>query len=105
MASALYVYTEKGRENLDWVRNNPHGTHITPVDIDTLLENESKFLEKCQHMVICAPLTSIKKIMFLAMEYHFSLGIIPLPGQKSLDRCYGIPQNPEDILSLALRSG
>ncbi len=102
--SGLYIFSEEGQGNLEWVRENPYGTQITPVSIDTLRGNEIEYLEDCGHVVVCGPLAVIKEVMHFGMEYHFSIGFIPLPTQISLLSCYGLPKDPEEILSLALSS-
>jgi len=104
VSSALFIYSEEGREFAAKIAADSHGVDITPVAIGVILESEKEYLQTCQHVVVCGSLNSIKKIMRLAMEYQFSLGFIPLPSQPSLIRSYGLPGDFTKAVSLALRN-
>ena len=100
--SALFIFSEEGREYVEKVRDNPHGTQLTSVSIETLLANETEYLPMCDHVVVCGSLDVIKKVMSFGMEYNFSIGFVPLPAQKSFINCYGLPNNTAEAISLAL---
>ena len=102
LASALFIFSEEGRDYIEQVRDNPHGTQITSVSIETLLANETEYLQTCGHVVVCGSLDVIKKVMSFGMEYNFSIGFVPLPAQKSFINCYGLPNNTAEAISLAL---
>ncbi len=104
VSSALFVYSEEGREFAVKIAENSHGVDITPVPIEILLDSEKEYLQNCRHVVVCGPLHIIKKVMRLAMEYQFSLGFIPLSSQPSLIRSYGLPEDFTETVSLALRN-
>lgn len=102
LASALFIFSEEGRDYIEQARDNPHGTQIKSVSIETLLANETEYLQTCGHVVVCGSLDIIKKVMSFGMEYNFSIGFVPLPAQKSFINCYGLPNNTAEAISLAL---
>ena len=102
--SALFIFSEEGREYVDRIGENPHGTTIESVSFETLLGNEKAYLQNCVHAVVSGPLTVIKTVMHLAMLHRFSLGFLPLPSQKLLSSSYGLPKDPAEAISLALRN-
>lgn len=101
--SALFIYSEEGQQFVDSVCQNSQGTTILAVAFEELLEEETRHLENCSHVVACGRLDVIKKIIAFARKYHFSLGIIPLASQSFLMKSYGLPTSFTEALSLALR--
>ena len=104
VSSALFIYSEEGQEFAAKIAENSHGIDITPVPISVILDSENEYLQNCRHVVVCGPITVIKKVMQWAMEYQFSLGFIPLPSQTSLIGSYGLRKKPTDRGFLALRN-
>lgn len=105
VASALFVYSEAGKDYLEKLTENPHGVSISPVSIEELRENSAVLLKDTAHVVIAAELLIIKEVMRLGLEYGFSLGFLPLTHQKALVRCYGLSQDIDEAISVALGSG
>ncbi|MFT5702453.1 MAG: putative hydrophobic protein (TIGR00271 family) [Desulforhopalus sp.] len=103
-SSALFVYSKEGQDFVAKIMQIPHGVDITPIPIEVVLGSEKEYFQNCQHVVVCAPIHFIKKVMHLAMEYQFSLGLIPLPSQTSLIKNYGLPRDLTEAVFLALRS-
>ncbi len=100
--SSLFVYSEAGSIYLDDILANEHGCSISPVSIDELRDNSATLLKDISHVVVAAELSIIKKILQYAIEYGFSVGILPLDSQKALKRCYKIPGQRQEMISLAL---
>jgi uncharacterized hydrophobic protein (TIGR00271 family) len=55
-------------------------------------------------VVVAADLGVIKEVLQLAIDYGFTVGFLPLDSQKALKRCYFIPTDPQEMISLALSS-
>ena len=100
--NALFVYTAAGEIYLEDLVNNEHGTSISPIKIEELRDNSSALLKDTSHIVIAAETAVIKEILQLALKYGFSIGFLPLDGQKALRRCYKIPHDTAEMISLAL---
>ena len=103
VSSALFVYTDDTKSLIEPVQNNSLGTRITPVAFEALTQTPQKHLEGVGHVVVAGPLDVIKEILWLAMEHHFSIGIIPTERQKHLIRLYDLPRNTSAAIELALR--
>ncbi len=101
--SALYVYSEAGELYLDLIDQNPQNITITPVPITEFTRSPETFTERSSHLLISAELHAIKKIMKLVMGRNVTIGLLPLPGQRMLSRCYAIPDNLDEMLALALK--
>ncbi len=102
--SALFVYSEAGKIYRDTLVENSHGSSISPVSIEELRDNTSVLLKDTNHVVIAAELLVIKEVMLLSRKYGFSLGFLPLKEQKALKRCYIIPEDEAEMISLALKN-
>jgi hypothetical protein len=104
VSSALLIYSGEGQKNVRDVLQNPHGTTVTPMSFDDLQGNEAEVLHNIDHAVVSAPLSVLKKVIFLAMKYNFSLGFVPLASQFSLIRSYALPKDTSEAISFALRN-
>lgn len=102
ITSALFVFSDAGKEHIELVEQNPHGTAITSVSFNNLQKNPSPILNDVTHVVICAELDIIKKVMNYSLEYGFSIGLLPLPSQRAIIQCYAIPKIASEAISLAL---
>jgi hypothetical protein len=69
-----------------------------------LLEKPKALLAGTSHAVFSGPLEDFKRIICLATQYEFSVGLVPMAEQKRLFRCYNLPGQPEATIDLALRS-
>jgi len=101
--SALFVYSEEAENYVDLVETNPHGIPITQVPIADFRQDPDRYLTSVSHLVISAQLDDIKEVMNLLIGRDISIGLLPLRGQRILSRCYAIPNDPEEMLSLALK--
>ena len=102
--SSLFVYSESGKTYLDDMLNNVHGCTISPVSIDELRDNSTSLLKDTTHVVVAAELDIIKEVLQFSIDYGFTVGFLPLDAQKALKRCYFIPSEPQEMISLALSS-
>jgi len=103
VASALFVYTEEGSAFIDPLQQNSLGVTVTAVAFETLQQNPANTLREANHIVIAGTLDFHKEIAQYALEYDFSLGIIPLPEQKGLARSLGLFDNLDELIEVALR--
>ncbi len=101
--SALFIYTQESESLCEQIESNPFGVDITLVAYDTLLRNPQKWLENAEHVVVSSPLSVLKKVTHFALDYRFSLGLIPLSEQKELIKALSIPKSKDDAIELALR--
>lgn len=101
--SALFIYSEAGEKYLDLVAQNPQNITITAVPIAEFRLAPETFAEQSSHLLISAELHVIKEVMKQVMEQNVTVGLLPLPGQRMLSRCYAIPNDPDDMLALALK--
>jgi len=100
---ALYIFSENSTNFVDAVVHNSYGVAITPVSLAEFLENHETWFEDMDHVIISGDLTTIKKIFRLAMQYGFSVGLIPTPDQKKITKVYGLPDTLEENIEIALR--
>jgi uncharacterized hydrophobic protein (TIGR00271 family) len=101
--SALFLYVPDTEELIDHVVQNPFNIKIEPVLLQQFLDNPEQYLPQFNHVVIAAPLDSIKSLLALAMGHDFNIGIITTPEQRNLRNCYGIPKKADAALDLALQ--
>ena len=102
--SSLFVYSESGKIYLDDMLNNVHGCAVSPVSIDELRDNSATLLKDTNHVVVAAEISIIKEVLQFAIDYGFTVGFLPLETQKALKRCYFIPTDRMEMISLALSS-
>jgi uncharacterized hydrophobic protein (TIGR00271 family) len=103
VTSALFVYTDETNHLVDPLQNNSLGTPITSVAFDALMQAPQQQLEGAGHVVVAGPIDVLKEILRLAVQYRFSIGIIPTKKQKHLIKFYDLPKNPSAAVELALR--
>ena len=101
--SALFLFAPGNEKLIKKVTENPYNCSITPVALQEFLDKPENFLEEDSHVVVAAPLAPFKSVLALAMEYDFSVGLIPDAGQKNLRNCYGLPQQFAKALAIALQ--
>ena len=71
--SALFVFAEDSRNLFDQLRNNAFGVDITPVAVETLMQDPEELLDDIGHVVVSGSLEIIKTVFDLAMKYGFSI--------------------------------
>lgn len=99
----LFVSTQQGKSYEKLLVNNPHGTVVEVVDIETLRTTSKTTLCEVSHLVLAGELSEIKELILLAKEHDCSIGLLPLSSQSDLYKCFDIPKNKEQMVSLALR--
>jgi uncharacterized hydrophobic protein (TIGR00271 family) len=103
VTAALFVYADNTKHLIEPVQNNSSGARITPVAFEALMQKPQELLKGVDHVVVAGPHEVIKKILRLATDYHFSVGILPTEKQKDLIKFYDLPKNPAEAADLALR--
>jgi uncharacterized hydrophobic protein (TIGR00271 family) len=101
--SALYIYSEDSQSYVDPVLNNPFGVQINAISINAFMDDQDALLDGVDHVVVSGKLEVIKRILRLAMQYGFSVGLLATPDQKSLRKGYGLPDNVDAAMDLALQ--
>ena len=101
--SALFVYVPETEELCGPLQNNPFEVTVTTVALADLLEDPEGYLSNTDHIVFSGPLEGFKRILHLAMQFGFSVGLLPMADQKKLAKCYDIPTQPDAALDLALQ--
>ena len=101
--AALFVYTEDSQHLVEQLQNNAYSTEISPISVESLLQDPQAQLENIKHIVVAGSLASIKSVLSLAMQYEFSVGLIPLESQKTLIKSLDLPKAADEAIELALR--
>jgi len=101
--SALFVHTEEGSTFVETLQHNSLGCAVTPVSYETLKQDPALFLKDAKHVIISGDMGFYKEMTRYSLEFHFSLGVIPLRDQKNLALSLSLPQDPESLIDLALR--
>ena len=103
--SALFVYTESTEFLAENLQNNLFGTRVIAIAFDSFIENPKVTLENISHVIVAGALSKIKVILSLAIEYDFSVGLIPTKNQKDLINSLDLPEERDSAIELALRRG
>lgn len=103
VASALYVFTHEGTPFVEPLQRNVLGVSVTPVSYETLRQNSVNILREADHVVISGNMAFLKEMIRFSLEHDFSIGLIPLPGQKDLSLLFALPANIDGLIELALR--
>lgn len=103
VSSALFVYTDDGRQFVAPLQSNGVGATISAITFDALMRNVEEALTDVVHVVVSGGPPVIRTVLELAAEYGFGVGIIPLRSQKELVRTYALPVEPEQAIDLSLR--
>jgi len=100
---ALFIYDEAGADWVDTVTGNPFGTAIRCVDATTFLESPEQHIGSTRHLVVTACMAVIEPVLQLCLQHQLSIGFLPLPTQKAIQRHFMLPRKTEESLELALR--
>ena len=103
--SALFISPASDTELIDRVRTNPFDVEIISADIDSFEQKPSDILNGTNHVVVSGGLNDVKRVLKLAIEYGFSVGLMPQEGYRELAKSYGVPTQPDQALELALQKG
>lgn len=101
--SALFVYVPETEHFCRQLLENPFQVTITPVPFAAFLEEPEALLAGTDHVVFSGSIEDFKRVIRLATQYEFSVGLVPMAEQKRLVRCYDLPGQPEAAIDLALR--
>ena len=101
--AALFVYVPETEHLCRQLLENPFQVTVSPLSLAAFLEQPKEFLANSDHVVFSGSLEDFKRIIRLATRYGFSLGLIPMAGQKRLAVCYDIPDKPAAAIDLALQ--
>lgn len=102
--SALFLFAPESEKLIGQITGNPYNSSITPVALQKFLDKPEQYLKENSHVIVAAPLALFKSVLVLAMEYDFSVGLIPDASQKNLRNCYGLPKQFDKALAIALQN-
>jgi uncharacterized hydrophobic protein (TIGR00271 family) len=102
-STALFIYTEEGAVFVDPILANSTVSAVTPLHIDTFRQHSADALKDAEHVVISGDLKFIKEMVSYSLEYHFSIGILPLPNQKRIAGLMYLPDDLPGRIETALR--
>jgi len=98
--SALFIYDEEGKEYEDAVVNNPRGVTVISVSVEEFTEKTAELLSTFSHLLVAAELGVVKKVMQHAIALNLTMGLLPLPKQKTLKYSYLLPKDVDEMVSL-----
>ena len=85
-SSVLFVHTDEALAFVEPLQANSVGSAVTPVPFEVLSENPADTLKNVDHVVLAGDISFLKEMIRYSLEFHFSLGFIPLPKQRNLIR-------------------
>lgn len=85
------------------LRMNSFGSSVTTAHSEVLKQNPAGLLENAEHVLISGGIGFIKAMVRYSLEFHFSIGLIPLPEQKNISRALSLPDRLDSLIELALR--
>ena len=100
--SALFIYSEDGKEYEDAVVKNPHGVIVTSVSVEEFRKRSVELLDSFSHFLVAAELRVVKQVMQYAIDLNLTMGLLPLPNQKTLRRSFLLPKDLDEMVRLAL---
>ena len=101
--AALFVYVPETEHFTQQLQVNSLQVTIIPVPLADFLEQSEEYLDQTRHVVFSGPMDGLKRVVRLSLQSPFSIGLIPMAGQKQLVRCFNLPTAPESVIELALR--
>ncbi|WP_428355054.1 TIGR00341 family protein [Methyloprofundus sp.] len=100
---ALFVYTEKTEVLLEQLQSNAFGTQFNTISYDRLLLNPQASLEGVAHVIMAGDMVETKAIFRFALEYGFSIALIPEKSEKKLIKSFNLPAEADKAIELACR--
>ncbi len=99
---ALFLYDINGEELIEAVKNNPFGVAITAITFKEFTKAPEKHIAGTSHVIISGDILSIKQLFKFAVQYQFSIGIIPAKHQKNLKANFALSDNLDQAITTAL---
>jgi uncharacterized hydrophobic protein (TIGR00271 family) len=100
--AALFVYSEEAADLVTPLKENPYGVTVTAVTYEAFFAKPDKHLPTIEHVVVSGSLKTIKEVVELALEFHFSIGIIPSKKQKNIRASFDLPLAADQAIKTAL---
>lgn len=104
VTAALLVYEPIAEDLLAHVVDNSVGTAVKPVSLEQLLQDPASGLVGVEHVVVAASLVGLKQVLRLAIDYKFSVGVLPVNQQDKMARYLNLPPRQDEAITFALRS-
>ena len=102
--AALLVYEPAAKNLVQPVVENTCGTSVSALPLEQVLADPAFCLADVSHVVVAATLCDVKRVLRLAMEYGFSVGILPPRRQGRLARYLDLPSRRDEAIAYALRT-
>lgn len=102
--SAVLVYDDSTAEIREQLERNDLGVTIRAIPLAELRSDAATRLADVSHVVVCADIVGIKRVLELAESLRFAVGIVPTPQQRRLARLLDLSPNPAKAMKLALQA-
>ena len=102
ITQALFVYEADASKLLEQCEANDVGCQVTGLPLEQFEQKPGDHVHPDSHVLVSASLDGIKRVLRLAMEHGFSVGVIPMPGQDQLRRYLALPKNSTEAIETAL---
>ncbi len=100
--TALLVYEPAAEKLVQHVVENTCGTVVSTLSLEQVLADPASCLAGVGHVVVAACQRGVKQVLRLAMEYGFSVGILPSRHQGKLARYLDLPSKRHEAIAYAL---
>ena len=100
---ALFVFDESSAQLVERVVGNAAGVPVEAVPLATFLADPAAHAEDGAHLLVAAPPGQIKRVLDLAIEHDWSVGLVSSGPGRWLMRCLDLQGSDEAILEAALR--
>ncbi len=104
VTAALFVYEPIADELLPHVVDNSPGVAINSLSLEQLLQDPASGLVDVDHVLVAASLVGLKKVLRLAIDYKFSVGVVPVHRQGKTARYLDLPSRQDEAIAFALCS-
>lgn len=101
--AALFVYSPEHELLVAPMLGNRHHVKVKAISSHQFFGDAMTHLMGQRHVVIAASLPDIKRLLFLARDGDFNVGILPSKSQENLRSCYDLPHELPAQMDVALQ--
>ena len=104
VTEALFVYESVAEGLIADVVNNDLDVTVNSLSLEQLLHDPASGLADVDHVVVAGSLSGLKQVLRLAIDYKFSVGVVPVNRQGKIARYLNLPSRQSEAIAFALRS-